>query len=157
MMGESGCGKTYVSQFVSKVLLEEEMRELTLYSGVTETDFTRFMKSAVDRANELAPLNKRLWIFFDEFNTSCLQSIVAEIMLDRVCPISLEISHIPDNIVFISCCNPYRMKTKKSEVGLVPKTTDTLLSHRVYPIPERLINFIWDFGQLSDKDEFKHL
>jgi hypothetical protein len=27
----------------------------------------------------------------------------------------------------------------------------------VYPIPERLINFIWDFGQLSDEDEYKHL
>jgi hypothetical protein len=157
MMGESGCGKTYVSQFVSSVLLGEELRELTLYSGVTEGDLVAFMKSAIVRANELKTINKRVWVFFDEFNTSCLQSIVAEIMLDRICPIDLDIYNIPENIIFISCCNPYRMKTKKSDVGLVPKTTDNLLSHRVYPIPERLINFIWDFGQLSDEDEYKHL
>jgi hypothetical protein len=139
------------------VLLDEELRDITLYSGVSESDFVDFMRKAIVRAKELESHNKRLWIFFDEFNTSCLQSIIAEIMLDRVCPIDSQIYRIPDNIVFISCCNPYRMKTKKADVGLVPKTKDNLLSHRVYPIPERLINFIWDFGQLSDKDEYKHL
>jgi Cdc6-like AAA superfamily ATPase len=50
MMGESGCGKTYVSQYVSSVLLEEELRELTLYSGVTESDFVTFMKISYRRS-----------------------------------------------------------------------------------------------------------
>jgi hypothetical protein len=87
--------KTYVSQYVSSVLFEEELRELTLYSGVTENDFVNFMKKAIAEANRIKESGKRLWIFFDEFNTSCLQSIVAEIMLDRVCPIDLEIYNDP--------------------------------------------------------------
>lgn len=157
MMGESGCGKTYLSEFVSECLLQDKMKELTLYSGVTEIDFINFMIKAVDEANALKPLGKNLWVFFDEFNTSSLQSIVAEIMIDRVCSIEPKIYHIPENMVFISCCNPFRMKTKKAEVGLVPKTSDTILSHRVYPIPERLLNYIWDFGQLSEADEKKHI
>jgi hypothetical protein len=109
------------------------------------------------KPSTLAEQGKNLWIFFDEFNTSSLQSIVAEIMIDRVCSIEPKIYKIPDNMVFISCCNPFRMKTKKAEVGLVPKTSDTILSHRVYPIPERLLNYIWDFGQLSEADEKKHI
>ena len=146
MMGESGCGKTYLSEFVSECLLEDKMKELTLYSGVTELDFIRFMIEAVQEAKLLKEKGKNLWVFFDEFNTSSLQSIVAEIMIDRVCSIEPSIYHIPQNMIFISCCNPFRMKTKRAEVGLVPKTSDTILSHRVYPIPERLLNYIWDFG-----------
>jgi hypothetical protein len=157
MMGESGCGKTYLSEFVSECLLQDHMKELTLYSGVTELDFIKFMEGACARAKELEPAGKNLWVFFDEFNTSSLQSIVAEIMIDRVCSIEPKIYKIPDNMIFISCCNPFRMKTKKAEVGLVPKTSDTILSHRVYPIPERLLNYIWDFGQLSEADEKKHI
>ena len=157
MMGESGCGKTYLSQFVSQVLLEEEALRT---NALLRSNGNR-LRQLHEESNRGRQRNSLKWkkrlCFFDEFNTSCLQSIVAEIMLDRICPIDLEIQHIPDNIVFISCCNPYRMKTKKSDVGLVPKTTDNLLSHRVYPIPERLINFIWDFGQLSDNDEYHHL
>ena len=157
MMGESGCGKTYLSEFVSECLLQDKMKELTLYSGVTELDFIEFMKSAVDEAKVLAGEGKNLWVFFDEFNTSSLQSIVAEIMIDRVCSIEPSIYNIPQNMIFISCCNPFRMKTKRAEVGLVPKTSDTILSHRVYPIPERLLNYIWDFGQLSEQDEVAHI
>ena len=157
MMGESGCGKTYLSEFVSECLMQDRMNELTLYSGVTELDFINFMVKAVEEANELKEQGKSLWVFFDEFNTSSLQSIVAEIMIDRVCSIEPKIYRIPENMIFISCCNPFRMKTKKAEVGLVPKTSDTILSHRVYPIPERLLNYIWDFGQLSEADEKKHI
>ena len=45
------------------------------------------------------------------------------------------------------------MKIKQVDVGLVPKNIDNILSHRVYPVPERIINFVWDFGQLSAEEE----
>jgi hypothetical protein len=151
MMGESGCGKTYLSHFVAECLLEEKMFDLTLYSGVTEEAFLEFMREVVEHAN--ANPNVRVWVLFDEFNTSCLQGIVAEIMLDRVCSIDSSIYEIPKNIVFLACCNPYRMKTKMSNVGLVARSTSIVLSHRVYPIPERLIDYVWDFGQLTEDDE----
>jgi hypothetical protein len=157
MMGESGCGKTYLTEFISTCLLQDKMEELTLYSGVTEKMFIDFMKNCTEIANKLGKSGHRLWVFFDEFNTSPLQSLVAEIMIDRVCSIEPSIYHIPSNMIFIGCCNPFRMKTKKTEVGLVPKTSDTILSHRVYPIPEKLLNYVWDFGQLSESDEKDHI
>lgn len=151
MMGESGCGKTYLSHFVAECLLEEKMFDLTLYSGVTEEAFIEFMKTVVAYARDNS--TSRVWVLFDEFNTSCLQSIVAEIMLDRVCSIDSSIYEIPKNIVFMACCNPYRMKNKMTNVGLVARTSSIVLSHRVYPIPERLIDYVWDFGQLTEDDE----
>ena len=150
MMGESGCGKTYLSRFVAECLMSEPFFEMTLYSGITEEAFLAFMKTVVTEAKSNLG---RVWVLFDEFNTSCLQSIVAEIMLDRVCSIDSSIYKIPENIVFLSCCNPYRMKNKMTNVGLVARTSSVVLSHRVYPIPERLIDYVWDFGQLTEEDE----
>lgn len=150
MMGESGCGKTYLSRFVAECLMSEPFFEMTLYSGITEEAFLVFMKKVVTEAKSNLG---RVWVLFDEFNTSCLQSIVAEIMLDRVCSIDSSIYKIPENIVFLSCCNPYRMKNKMTNVGLVARTSSVVLSHRVYPIPERLIDYVWDFGQLTEEDE----
>ena len=151
MMGESGCGKTYLSHYVAECLLGETLKDLTLYSGVTEEDFIAFMEEVIQIAKDKSP--QRVWVLFDEFNTSCLQSIVAEIMIDRVCSINKRVYDIPDNLVFLACCNPYRMKSKMANVGLVSKTSNLVLSHRVYPIPERLIDYVWDFGQLTDEDE----
>lgn len=164
IMGESGCGKTYMTRFVSTCLLEDEMLELTLYSGVTEQHFVSTMKAAITRANEMkaeaeeeSKTPKRLWMFFDEFNTSSLQSVVAEIMIDRVCSIDESVKIIPDNMVFVGCCNPYRLKTKNTDIGLVPSSSKTILSHRVFPIPERILNYVWDFGQLDEDDEMTHV
>jgi len=154
MMGESGCGKTYLSHYVAEGLLEEPMYDLTLYSGVTEEQFLEFMRNVVKQAKSTSG---RVWVLFDEFNTSSLQSLVAEIMLDRVCSIDRSIYEIPQNVVFIACCNPYRMKTKSTTVGLVSRSSNVILSHRVYPIPERLIDYVWDFGQLSEADEMSIL
>jgi hypothetical protein len=160
IMGESGCGKTYLTQFVSKCLLGEELKLLTLYSGITEVELLSFIKSCVDLAKQEKAKGKKVWVFFDEFNTTPLQSLICEIMIDRVCsvaPQEMNISEIPDNIVFVAACNPYRLRIKQTDVGLVPKGTDTILSHRVYPIPERILNYVWDFGQLSSEDEKKYI
>ena len=155
MMGESGCGKTYLSHYVAECLLGEKMLDLTLFAGVTEENFLEFIRQVVTSANEAAPA--RVWVLFDEFNTSCLQSIVAEIMIDRVCSIDESIYAIPNNVVFVACCNPYRMKTKNTGVGLISRSSNVVLSHRVYPIPERLIDYVWDFGQLTETDEISIL
>ena len=157
MVGESGCGKSYLTEFIAVTLLQDQIEILTLYSGLTIIELLEFMTNCIKKAKSLGTQGKKLWIFFDEFNTSALQSVVGEIMIDRYCSVGAEdIRQIPPNIVFIAACNPYRLKVKQNNVGLVPKSEDTMLSHRVFPIPERILNYIWDFGQLSDDDERKY-
>ena len=151
LMGESGCGKTHLAHFVAEGLLQEKMFSLTLYSGVTEKELVEFMKKVVGQAR--SDTSSRVWVLFDEFNTSPLQILVSELMLDRECPVDASIRQIPDNIVFIACCNPYRLKARFTGTGLSSKAASSLLSHRVYPIPERLIDYVWDFGQLPKADE----
>jgi hypothetical protein len=159
IMGESGCGKTYISKFVSEVLLKENMEAKTLYSGVTEFELNEFMTNAIAKAKEEEPKNKNLWIFFDEFNTTSLQPIICEMMLDRVYSIGKKsLRKIPDNVIFIGCCNPYSINVHQdNKVGLAPQRNEQMLSHRVYPLPERIISYVWDFGQLSKEDELKNV
>ena len=151
LMGESGCGKTHLAHFVAEGILGEPLFPLTLYSGVTEGELVEFMKGVVKKAKDVP--SSRVWVLFDEFNTSPLQILVSELMLDRECPVDKEIRTIPENVRFIACCNPFRLKTRFAGTGLASKSSASLLSHRVYPIPERLIDYVWDFGQLAEEDE----
>ena len=56
---------------------------------------------------------------------------------------------IPSNIYFIAACNPFKIKAKSTDVGLIPESNASIFSHRVFPIPESLMNLSWNFGQLS--------
>ena len=103
LMGETGCGKTYLIKYIVNVLYKDfgEYCEFIFHYGVEEKTFIRFMKQLIDRAlNELKDpegeteetkesqrkdsKSKVFWVFFDEFNTSHLQGYVNEIMNDRV-------------------------------------------------------------------------
>jgi MoxR-like ATPase len=106
IMGETGCGKTYLIKYIVEVLFKEYAvyREFIFHNGVEERDFVDFMYDLIDDANhELERIrqeNQRIkenkksegsnerpkifWVFFDEFNTSHLQAFVSEIMHDRV-------------------------------------------------------------------------
>lgn len=70
IMGESGCGKTFFSKFTASCLQQEEIRVLTLHAGVKEGHLLFFLKECIKRALELKSEGKKLWILFDEFNTS---------------------------------------------------------------------------------------
>jgi hypothetical protein len=159
IMGESGCGKTYFTKFTASCVKQDEIRVLTLHAGVREDDLLKFLKECIDRALFLQTETpgKKVWILFDEFNTSPLQSIVAEIMQDKVCSVDADIATIPENLVFVACCNPFQLREKKSDLGLIPDTADNRLSHKVYIVLESLLNYVWDFGMLTEKDEKNHI
>ena len=106
IMGETGCGKTYLVKYVVEVLFKHysAYREFIFHHGVEERDFIDFMYDLIDDANmeleRIRQMNKKkkenmtseesdekpkiFWVFFDEFNTSHLQAFVSEIMNDRV-------------------------------------------------------------------------
>lgn len=83
IMGETGCGKTFLLRYIAEVLFENkaDFFSMTLYYGLKESDFVEF----VDNIIQIADKHKErdLWVFFDEFNTSELQSSVCELMNDR--------------------------------------------------------------------------
>jgi MoxR-like ATPase len=106
IMGETGCGKTYLVKYIVEVLFKHYSvyKEFIFHHGVEESDFVEFMYDLIDDANHelerVRQMNKKkkenmnseesdekpkiFWVFFDEFNTSHLQAFVSEIMHDRV-------------------------------------------------------------------------
>jgi hypothetical protein len=156
IMGATGCGKTYMIDFIANFLFQESFICLTLHSGISEGDIEELLITAINKAKE-ASSKKRVWLLFDEFNTCPFQCLISEIMTERRCTFSNRIREIPENLVLIAACNPYRIKVSNSRVGLSHESTDIALSHRVYPIPQSLIDYIWDFGRLSDEVETEYI
>ena len=62
---------------------------------------------------------------------------------------------IKDNVIFIAACNPYRRIAKKIEkIGLIKdKSKVQNLVYTVNPLPHSLLNYVFDFGNLTEKDE----
>ena len=67
---------------------------------------------------------------------------------------------LPKNIVFIAACNPYRMVVKDEEPnGLKLKgVKERKLVYTVNLLPHSLlINFVFNFGNLTKKDEESYI
>ena len=111
------------------------------------------LKEAKIEANK----SDEIWIFFDEFNTSVLQNYICEIMAERVSsllPFDTKYGQkIPDNIVFLAAANPYRLRERNNNEGIIHPSAKTLLSHMVNPIPENILDYVWDYGVLEQSVE----
>ena len=83
IMGETGCGKTYLLKYIAEVIYKGKVQffSFTFYYGVREKDFVKFMDKIIKIAEKHSHLD--ICVFFDEFNTSELQSSVSELMNDR--------------------------------------------------------------------------
>ena len=173
IMGETGCGKTRLIQFMCSLHALQSaatnMLILKVHGGTTETD----VMCKVEEAERLAEGNHLEYkidtiLFFDEANTSPAIGLIKEIMCDR----RMYGRHIRTDIglQFIAACNPYRKHTeemlnKLSSAGLgfftkASETTDRLgdillreLVYRVMELPASLRPLVWDFGQLSNSIE----
>ena len=173
IMGETGCGKTRLIQFMYTLQALKtgatNMLILKVHGGTTETD----VMCKVEEAEKLAQRNYLehqidTVLFFDEANTSPAIGLIKEIMCDR----RMYGRHIRTDIglQFIAACNPYRKHTeemlnKLSSAGLgfftkSSETTDRLgdiplreLVYRVMELPASLRPLVWDFGQLSNSIE----
>ena len=84
IMGETGCGKTYLMKFLIEEVLHDIsiMKQITMHFGVSVEELKKFVIKGITEAN--SNQNKSVWLFFDEFNTSSLQSYVNEMMNDRI-------------------------------------------------------------------------
>ena len=106
MMGESGCGKTYLINFMVTELMNEEFLKINMHPGYSEQSLVEAISKAVQKAKNMfnpeePRKSRRVWVFFDEFNTSPLQSLIAELMMDRKATFTPLLGDIPSNIVFV--------------------------------------------------------
>ena len=154
IMGETGCGKTSLLRFFVENILREIILVIYIHSGITMEHIREHLEIANKEA--LRRKNHRVWVFFDEFNTSdCMNQIVSVL-----CERRFEEINLCQNLVFVGACNPYRFKSKISSedtVGIKKLSrveSKTQLVHMVNPIPDKAAEFVWDFGTLK-KNEIK--
>ncbi|CAF2518706.1 unnamed protein product [Rotaria sp. Silwood2] len=159
-----GCGKTALINFLCHKILDDELYIFHVHAGITNVDITDTIGNQSIRAIELAKVEKRLWIFFDEFNTTKSVGLFKEIMCER----TLLGKQLPSNMVFLAACNPRRLKTEKNRsddnIGIEGKNYErqktTLGNHLLYtvvPTPETMIEYIYDYGHLDSVTERKYI
>ena len=185
MMGETGCGKTSLIRKLSELINngKSKMKILNIHAGITDQEIVEFLfegknegdrkiPSIVKEAEELEKeekekridnekkgfkyFEKKLWIFLDEINTCNSMGLICEMMTKNSC----QGRRLPDNIVFIGACNPYRrvQKTQEEPNGLKTEgTKERKVVFTVNPLPHSLLNFVFNFGNLTEEDEKSYI
>lgn len=150
VMGETGCGKTSLIRRLADIC-EVHLNVLSVHAGIREKDILDIVLSA----NNIAESNRReeVWLFFDELNTSEHVGLISHI----VCHRELHGDAFSPNLSFIAACNPYRLReSNRYTKGLKGKLSEdalSLLAYRVHPLPEMMLDFVWDYGSLPLKEE----
>lgn len=156
LMGETGCGKTALVNFLARAL-DFRLRTLNIHGGITDEAIMKFLDEAIEGREG----NQGVLVFFDEINAANCMALFKTIIIDRV----YGNKQIPEKVRIISCCNPYRLRktVELEDVALVFQhttgeasgITDPMkkLVYRVHPLPESLIDVVSDFGSLSEKSE----
>lgn len=157
IMGETGCGKTSLVRYLAKTC-DVPLHVLNFHAGVTETRIINFVEEIKKEA--LCPERRKqtVWVFLDEINTCDYLGTINEIMCHR----TIRGKPLPSNLVFIAACNPYRLRPDGMILtsGLSEKTsTDeySRLVYRVHPLPETMIDYVWDYGSVSPEDERRYI
>jgi len=193
MMGETGCGKTSLIRKLSEMINNGKckMKIKNIHAGISDKDIINFINDEVIKeATELEKSEeeirrkhedvgeiyfpKKLWVFLDEINTCKSMGLISELMCKNKC----QGEKLPNNIVFIAACNPYRHREKglKEKAGLdvkqaykeiknlnpkeiekMQKAINSTLVYTVNPLPHSLLNFVFDFGNLTPEDEKRYI
>ena len=171
LMGETGCGKTSLIRIISSLSElknsedeERKMKILNIHAGITDIDIINWIKNnnllekKGEKINDI--LDSKIWVFFDEINTCNSMGLISEIL----CKHSMQGKKLKSNVIFIAACNPYRKNTqnakKREVIGLIKKDNIYKRRNLVYtvnPLPFSLINFVFDFGNLTSNDEEKYI
>ena len=168
LMGETGCGKTSLIKMLSLIINKgkDKLKIININEGVTDKDIIKFIKKCQKEVTEELEKEKKsneekIWILFDEINTCNSLGLISEIMIKK----SIYGEKINDNFIFIGTCNPYRIINKKmKQCGLIYQKINNFkkdeninktpeLIYNVNPLPLCLINFIFNLGNLTEKDE----
>jgi hypothetical protein len=157
-------------------ILGVPLHTLNVHGGMEDVDIVAWMNSKIQMVNELNGAAERIVLFLDEINTCNCMGLFKEIVCDR----TMNGAPLPDCIKIIAACNPYRLRKTKSlyggeemaglvfehfsggsagkgglaeNVGTGIKDPLRNLVYRVHPLPESMIDHIFDFGALSPETE----
>ena len=159
LMGETGCGKTRLISFLCETLLGAKMHVINIHAGVSSNDIIASVEHVARQAVEEE--KKKHWIFFDEFNTNQNIGLISEIICDKV----LNGNFLPNNIIFIAACNPYKVRISStlyansagfSKENIMTSSQKSLV-YRVYQLPKTMMEYVWDFGPLKPEDEMAYI
>ncbi|RIA89917.1 hypothetical protein C1645_805996 [Glomus cerebriforme] len=150
--GEAGCGKTSLIAYLA-MMVEVQFQALNLHAGIDENTIMTFMNDSLEKAEK-----GEIWLFFDEINTCNHIGLLADLISHRM----LNGKPIHPNIRLFSACNPYRLRTKaQSEAGLTIKVKKyeerSNLVYQVKPLPDQILDYVWDYGILKPNDEYKYI
>ncbi|GES90916.1 hypothetical protein GLOIN_2v1785271 [Rhizophagus clarus] len=150
--GEAGCGKTSLIAYLAE-MVEVQFQALNLHAGIDERAIMMFMDDSLEKAEK-----GEIWLFFDEINTCNHIGLLADLISHRM----LNGKPIHPNIRLFSACNPYRLRTKaQSEAGLTNRVKkfeeQSKLVYQVKPLPDQILDYVWDYGTLKPQDEFKYI
>lgn len=141
---------------------------LNIHGGMEDRDVIQWMMQKVTIANKIIDPSQRIIVFLDEINTCNCMDLFKEIVCDR----SVNGTILPQNLKIIAACNPYRLRTglargkeiaglsyfhstlsSPENVGTGIKDPLENLIYRVHPLPESIIDHVFDFGSLSVETE----
>lgn len=150
IMGETGCGKTSLISFLA-ICMEINLKVMNFHAGISRDSILQFIRTTNDLASKSS---SQLWVFLDEINTCDHLALLNEIITRRTCLGE----YLHSNVRILAACNPYRrLLTIGLTSGLISKLgkqdEQSKLVYRVHPLPEPLLDFVWDYGTLDPKDE----
>ncbi|XP_077968820.1 E3 ubiquitin-protein ligase rnf213-alpha-like [Styela clava] len=168
--GETGCGKTRMVEFLSKLkALNENARVLItrkVYGGVTASDIQESVKEAEKVWSQSETDQDMRLLFFDEANTTEAIYAIKEVMCDNT--FDGEVVAM-ENITIIAACNPHRKMSNTSikhleSCGLGSKIhanqTDEKsgsgmrhLLYKVLPLPPSMEPYVWVMEQADESTE----
>jgi len=154
IMGETGCGKTSLIRFAASCM-GAKLEVLDVHAGRSEEDIIGFVESCEQESRE----GTRVWAFLDEINTSGYLGLINDI----VCHRTIRGRPVAHEVTFFCAVNPYRLKVAggiTAGLDLEQKRKSDLrdkLVYRVNPLPETMIDYLWDFGSLQPQDEASYV
>ena len=150
IMGETGCGKTSLVRYLANTC-GIRFCIFNIHAGISEEEIIKFI---TDKESDAKNEKVQIWIFMDEINTCNHLGLISDI----ICHHSLHGRPLSRKLIFLAACNPYKKRPEKQimTAGLEGKNvTDeySKLVYRVHPLPEAMIDYVWDYGSLGPKDE----
>ena len=154
IMGETGCGKTSLVEYLAGIC-QIPFSIYNFHAGRTEEEVKTFIQGEDDEARK--DTGQR-WVFLDEINTCHHLGLINEVM----CHHTLYGKPLSRKLVFLAACNPYKLRPQENvtTAGLEGKNKSdeySELVYRVHPLPEAMMDYVWDYGSLTPEDEKSYI
>jgi hypothetical protein len=154
IMGETGVGKTALIRFLAKNVYRDELLCLNVNAGTNEKVLAAKFEEIKRTSKVLEEFGKRLWVFFDEFNTTDDVGYISELIMEHRFlgePLNC------NNVVFLAACNPFRNiranERRRPILGYERRTSHIgNLLYRVLPPPESTLEVMWNFEELKPRE-----